>query len=389
MMNNVRVGIDARMYGDRFTGIGHYNVELTNRLFALTADRPGWEWRLYLAPREHAQWVATHGDRWPQVTAVVAAAKHYSVGEQTSLWWQLQREKCDLVHFTNFNGPVAYRGRKVVTIHDLTLAAHPPAGASGLKLGAYRGLITHMINTADCVVTVSDHTAKDVLGGELLNTKIDQSKVRAIKLGGPKRQVIDPTVVAEVRAKYGLGGRYVLYMGNWKPHKNLPRLVQAFDQLADTDLSLELVLTGKPTGEDCGTAAAIAQSAHRGRIKPLGYIDRGDIAAVMAGAAVYGFPSLYEGFGLPALDALAVGTPVAAAGVSSLPEVCGEAARYFDPLNVDEMAAVIGSVLNDNTVRRALTAAAERQLAQYDWGECAEVTLGVYEAVLEGETVKK
>jgi alpha-1,3-rhamnosyl/mannosyltransferase len=187
--------------------------------------------------------------------------------------------------------------------------------------------------------------------------------------------------VDRVRSRYGLEEEYVLYVGSNRPHKNVPRLVDAWSIFNRwSPFSRErrvLALAG------FGDRKGIAPRSDAGRVRYLGPIEESDLPGLYAGAAVFIFPSLYEGFGLPPLEAMACGAPVACSKAASLPEVVGSAAVTFDPENVCEIAAVIGLMLEDESFRRAIRRRGLQQAGRFTWEDTARKTLQLYREVLD------
>jgi glycosyltransferase involved in cell wall biosynthesis len=199
-----------------------------------------------------------------------------------------------------------------------------------------------------------------------------------------------------VRARYGLPGPYLLYVGTLHPRKNLVRLVQAFALLLDSLSSksaypisniqypvdnLQLVLAGQKGWLYDEILSQVRRLDLTGRVVLTGYVPEADLPALLSGALAFVFPSLYEGFGFPVLEAMACGTPVICSDVSSLPEVAGDAALLMDPEDVEALAAAIQRLVSDEELRRDLVARGYRQVQRFSWRHCAEEVLQVLEAV--------
>jgi len=175
---------------------------------------------------------------------------------------------------------------------------------------------------------------------------------------------------------------YILYVGNIKPHKNVGTLVEAFRQIADS-IPHDLVIVGKQTGL-ITVDRSVAESARGfgGRVRLTVEVPRSELEQYFAHAAAFVFPSLYEGFGFPPLEAMACGCPTVVSRAASLPEVCGDASLYFDPLSPTELAGVLVQVLSDPELRRDLIQRGRRQAAKFSWDRCTRETLAVMEGVL-------
>jgi glycosyltransferase involved in cell wall biosynthesis len=190
-------------------------------------------------------------------------------------------------------------------------------------------------------------------------------------------------VIAAVKARYGIAenGRYLLYLGTLQPRKNLTRLVEAFACLQAPTANLQLVLAGKKGWLYDDLFARVASLGLGGRVVFPGYIADGDKAALISGAAALVYPSLYEGFGLPVLEAMACGTPVLTSNGSSLPEVAGDAALLVDPLDVEAIAAGMSRLMEDADLRCSLVARGYVQASKFSWARAAQQVLEVLESV--------
>lgn len=367
----MRIGIDARMYGSFVTGIGVYVRELTKALFGLDAST---RFHLWLRPEEARRFSPPNS----RVTASALAVPWYSWREQLSLPRQISRERCDLVHFPNFNVPLGYRGKFVVTIHDLTPLRFPgPLQArSRFRRLAYRTVLRAALHNAAAIIAVSRHTADEI-------TAFDPQCRNRITVVYPG---LSPTFskpanhdkIQEQLQRYGVRQPYLFYTGVWRDHKNLPGLISAFKILLnDFRHDIQLVLGGSRENEDPRIAPLLA-TAPPDRIRIVGFISDQDLPLWYQGAAVTVIPSFNEGFGFNALESLACGTPVAASATTSLPEVVGDAARYFPPENPRAMASVIHEVLQPK-VRQELVLRAENVVTRYQWQTAARATHAIYQ----------
>lgn len=364
------------MFSDRFTGIGRYNFELTKRLFAQTElDGKPLEWVIFLNEPEYSQF-----DFAPHVTKVLVEAGHYSLAEQTRFLWRLWQAKCDLVHFTHFNLPLLYWRPFVVTIHDTTISFYPGKKMNTWyrKLG-YQLVIRNAVWRAKKIITVSQNTKDDVR--RLFKTKAE--KIEPIWIA-PATE-FTPSTQAEqdqVKKKFKLADRFLLYTGNWREHKNLPRLIEAFAEVKKQQPDLDLVITGKPDPHYPEVPERIQTLGLTGSVHLVGLVEFADLKALMGAATLYVFPTLYEGFGLPPLEAMQCETPVVASRIASVPEVCGEAVAYFDPQSVADMTAVIATMLCSSSTRTDLIKKGLERIKKFSWERCAEETFALYKAEL-------
>jgi glycosyltransferase involved in cell wall biosynthesis len=188
--------------------------------------------------------------------------------------------------------------------------------------------------------------------------------------------------VTRVRAQYGLGPRYMLAVGNLQPRKNLERLLGAFAILAPRFPEVQLALVGQKGWRGAELDSAVRRLGLESRVRLTGYVPDVDLADLYSGAEVFCYPSLYEGFGLPVLEAMACGAPVVTSTSSSLPEVAGEAAVLVDPTSVGELVRALGDVLSADGLRESLRRKGTERASNFSWQRTAALTAGVYDAVL-------
>ena len=279
-------------------------------------------------------------------------------------WWT--GSAVDVVHGTNFVTPPSSPAAEVVTVHDLTPFHHPEWASPATR--CFPAVLRRAVARGAHVHTPSAFVAAEVV--DLLG--VEPGRVHAVAHGVPSTpSASGPSPVR---------GRYVLALGTVEPRKDLPTLVRAFDGLAAGQPDLRLVLAGPPGWGEGALAAAVGRAAHADRIVRPGWVDPVDAAALLAGAAVLAFPSLYEGFGFPPLQAMAVGVPVVATRVGALPEVLGDGAHLVPPSDADALAEAMALVLSDDDVRAALVARGTLQASTYSWSACATGLASVYAA---------
>ena len=209
---------------------------------------------------------------------------------------------------------------------------------------------------------------------------VDERKIRVIHLGRDETlaPVKDAQVLAEVQARYGIAGRYVLYVGTLQPRKNLARVIEAFARAAAAPAfaGLQLVLAGKKGWLYDDLFAQVERMGLAGRVLFPGYIEDADLPALLSGATAFVFPSLYEGFGIPVLEAGACGVPVITSNTSSLPEVAGDAALLVDPHDVDAIAEAMNRLVTDAALRTELSRRGLANVQRFSWEKCAAGDVG-------------
>jgi glycosyltransferase involved in cell wall biosynthesis len=294
------------------------------------------------------------------------------------LW--LRKFRLDLMHFPHFNVPFLYRRPFVVTIHDLILLGHPTARATtlgpltfALKFLAYRFVIARGMRDARAVITVSESVRREILE-------------RFPFMRGRKIAVTYEAVAPSVESAEGSAPRaeavakpFLLYVGNAYPHKNLERLLAAFASFRKRGFGdRELVLVGSPDYFYDRLRHDTARLGLDANVTFFGRATDAELAALYRRAEAYVFPSLCEGFGLPPLEAMANGLPVASSDAAAMPEILGDAALYFDAKDPERIADALAEIVTDADLRARLTGKGRDRVAAYDWRDCAQKTLDVY-----------
>jgi glycosyltransferase involved in cell wall biosynthesis len=367
----VRIGIDARKLHD--FGIGTYIRNLLRQLARLDPDT---EYVLLSRP-EDRQALAALGENF---RSVLETAPNYSLSEQLKVPWALKREGVELFHAPHYVLPPLVSCRSVVTIHDCIHLMFPQYLPSRLALLYARASITMASKRATRVLTVSESSKRDILKF----VDVPAAKIDVIHNAYDDRFGVEPREedVVRVRDRYQLHDEFVLYAGNVKPHKNLARLIEAFHHVRNRGLDhLKLVLIGDEISKYAALRRAVHQHQLHKYVRFLGYLPEETLAVMYRLAAVFVFPSLYEGFGLPPLEAMASGTPVVTSNVSSLPEVAGDAAVLVDPYDPVAIADGIYDVLTDVSVRRDLRRKGVTRAHQFSWEASVRRVLDIYREV--------
>ena len=377
----MRIAIDGHpLLGMRF-GIGHYTDQLI-RALARADDHPRC---VVVLPRSINPFRAPPALSFggPNVELVVPGWWSGLIGRaRRRLGIQAPLEALvgpvDVFHATNYllTHPVQ-RAKRVVSIHDLTLILFPewhPAKrlrhmCAGLRASA---------EVADRIIAVSRSTKDDIVR----HLAVDPERVAVVPEGvDPSCRPLPRAEVEAALAPLGLVyGGYLLFLGTVEPRKNIGRLLDAVMK-AGADVG-PLVLAGADGWGNDELRPRIAELARRGRVRPLGYVPEALRPTLLGGARAFLYPSLYEGFGLPPLEAMACGTPVVTSDVSSLPEVVGDAALLIDPLDVDGLAGAIRRLWDDEALRRDLRARGLARAQEFTWERTARLTLEAYAAAV-------
>jgi glycosyltransferase involved in cell wall biosynthesis len=313
--------------------------------------------------------------------------KHLNVfRDRLFLRQELSRFNLDIVHFPS---PLQLsldfdignkRGRTIITLFDLTPAIFSREIFTGKRKAlefVYRFLLNSVRN-AEAILSISHNTKADIM--RILRIPGEKIKVVHLGIAGEFRSPVSSETAQKVRERYQLPSEFILYIGNFFPFKNLPRLFGALHLLeTENGITIPLVIGGSlhPFFR-AKMEQDIAEACLAGRVLLKGYIQQEDLPCIYHLARAFVYPSLYEGFGLPPLEAMACGTPVACSSTSSLPEIIGDAALTFDPLSMESIAEALRRILCDETVRVDLKAKAQVQAGKFTWEACARQTLELY-----------
>jgi glycosyltransferase involved in cell wall biosynthesis len=365
----VRIGIDTRKLHD--FGIGTYIRNLLRQLARQDRDT---EFVLLCRP-EDRQSLTCLGENF---RPVVETAGNYSFSEQVRVPFALRREGVALFHAPHYVLPPLVRCPSVVTIHDCIHLMFPQYLPSRVALAYARASIAIAARRATRIMTVSESSKRDIL--RFVDT--EPEKIDVIYNAYDERFGVEPLEqdVVRVRERFQLHDEFVLYAGNVKPHKNLERLIAAFDLVRRRGLDhLKLVIIGDEVSKYASLRRAVHAFQLHQFVRFLGYLPEETLAVLYRLAGVFVFPSLYEGFGLPPLEAMACGCPVACSQAASLPEVCGDAARYFAPDDPAAIAAAAAEVLAEPEPWRARGLA---RAAAFTWERSAQAHEAVYRELL-------
>ena len=311
---------------------------------------------------------------------VLAKSPIYSLGEQ----WEIARlaRHTQVLHSPHYNAPLLYRGNLVVTIHDLTHVTDPTFKRTLAARFYARPMFNFVARRADRIIADSEFTKQQIVE----HLAILPSKVVVVYLGVSDH--FSPhdrgQAVLRVSSLPDLKRPYILFVGNLKPHKNVRTLIHAFSQMrAHKDFDHQLLILGGDRKWKEGLVNECGKLGINDRVLFASHVPYEDLPSVYAAAEILVMPSFIEGFGLPVLEAMACGTPVVCARAASLPEVAGDAAEYFEPSSVDDLAVALERVLGSRELRETLRHKGLERVKLFSWHECARRTLDVYRQVLE------
>lgn len=372
----LRIGVDVTAMPSRRAGAGTYMYRLVQSLLRLETAHA---FVVFVRPADRDAW-GVAGEGTPHAIVPVPAAARVAtrlVWEQTRLPLLARRLRLDLLHSTHYTSPLALGVPSVVTFCDLTFVQRPEVHVPVKRL-LFPWLMRASVARARRLIAISESTRRDILAAY----DLDPARVVTVPLAaGPEWRPQAAERVREAAARYGLvPGSYLLHVGVLEPRKNVPRLVEAFARLAAARPGLVLVIGGKRGWMADPLDAAITAAGLGDRIRLLGYVPDGDVPPLVGGAAAFVYPSLYEGFGLPVLEAMACGAPVITTNVSAMPEVAGDGALLVAPDDTSALEVAIARVLDDRAFAAALGARAVAAAGRFSWTRCARETLDVYEA---------
>jgi glycosyltransferase involved in cell wall biosynthesis len=367
----MRVAIDARKLHD--FGIGTYIRNLLRQLARTDRETD----YVLLSTAADLDLAAQLG---PNFRTVLEPSPNYSLREQMHVPWLLRRERPDVFHAPHYVLPPAVGCRSVVTIHDCIHLMFPQYLPNKIAYAYARASMWAAVKRSDRILTVSEASKRDILHF----FDVAPEKIVVVYNAIDDHFWLTPPdeEVARVRERYQLDHQFILYVGNIKPHKNLVRLIEAFAALRRSGFDeLKLLIIGDEISKLPALRRAVHGHKLHKHVRFLGYVSDDTLRVLYRLASVFVFPSLYEGFGLPPLEAMASGTPVVTSNQSSLPEVTGDAAVLVDPYDVGSIVGGIRRVLSDPDFAAALRRRGPERAREFSWARSVDSTRTVYEQV--------
>lgn len=369
----MRIGIEGKVLSPAAAGIGRYCLNLLRSLAALGAADA--EFVLFTGPQTARDLAAELAEHWREQRSPLRSSVLRSL---ITLPRGIRRHGLDVFHGLDHVGLPWFggRGRCVVTVHDIMPLEHPEWFRLRHRW-VVRLALRRVLRRAEAIIVPSDCVRRDIVRRGLAG----EARIVVIPEGCERRfnAVPDPNAMERVAGKYRLPKRYVLFVGTLDPRKNLARLLGALARVEESGLSL--VVAGAP-----GWRADEIQARANGlglaeRVRFTGFVDEQDLPQLYRGAQLFAFPSLYEGFGLPLLEAMACGVPVVASNVSAMPEVAGDAALLVDPRSEEQLAEAISRVAVDDALRGRMRERGARRAAEFTWEQAARRTMEIYRRV--------
>src|SRR5438132_1662501 len=371
----MHIAIDAHSVGTQLAGNETYAVNLIEALAQIDQVN---QYTLYVT-RDEA--VARFADRWPNFQVKRTLPHTPLVRIPLTLSVELRRSPVDLLH-VQYTAPPFARCPIVSTIHDLSFE-HLPETFTRHSRAQLRLTVRRTARKAARILTLSEFSRRDIIETYAVNP----DRVLVTPAAAPARfaPVENETELKEIRERYRIKANYLLSLGSLQPRKNLARLIEAYaslQKLCSNDQLPQLVFAGKPGWLDDEIYRAAQRENRNESIKFIGYVPEKDLPALYSGAICFVYPSFFEGFGLPVLEAMQCGTAVIAGNRTSLPEVTGEAALLFDPFDSGALAEAIGRVVDKPGYREELRVKGLERARAFSWTTTAKLTLQAYEEAL-------
>lgn len=370
-MTTLKIGIDSTPLLGQRSGVGHY----TSRLLRSLMQTTNWEYLLYsnrpLQPLPHPLNTATQSRQYFPTSRWVWM--------QTILPSIIRRSQPALCHFTNALAPLWQPQPYVLTIHDASLFTHSQYHPRARRL-TMKTLLPIVARRASALITVSQHAQQDI--AQALN--IPPEKIHVIYEASAEhfQPITNPAELQRVRRTHNLPQQFILYVGTIEPRKNLHRLLRAFHNARRAGYPHHLVLAGPRGWMMDDFEQEIESLGLNNVVHYLGYVPTNDLPSLFSLATLFAFPSLYEGFGLPPLEAMACGTPVLTSNRSSLAEICGDAAHLINPECEDCLTRGLTDLLDDADYRHSLSQRGLARAQTFSWERTARETAQVYNQVI-------
>lgn len=373
----MKIGIITDFVDGKHGGIGVYTNNLIKKLNEIDSKN-----QYYLIHHSSIQMPVYNVNKEIPI-------KKYSLSKGSWIFWRYiyaplklkSMSELDIVHDPYEIGPMSFKMpfKKIITIHDLTPILFPNTFSLTTVL-LHKLLLKKTLYTADKIITDSKSTKEDLI----FYFKIPDEKIKIIPLGvDEKFKLIDSSTVRKFKNNYNLDFPFILYVGTLEPRKNIPTLLKAFSILRSRNLNYKLVIAGEKGWKYKAIFDTISDLNLQNDVIFTGYVSDDDLPLLYNAADLFVYPSLYEGFGLPPLEAMACGTPVITSNTSSLPEVVGDAGILLDPVDIEGLANSIHNVLFDNELKQNIVRKGLERSKMFNWEKCARETLFAYTSIFE------
>lgn len=366
----MKVAFNGLLIDNHRTGVGNYGLNLIQALVQESVGK-NIDYRFYLQKCIKVDF----NDRVIQKSNYKYPAKRL-FDEQFLLPFEYR--KADVIHYIDYGSAFANLKKPFIcTIHDLSFYEHPETYSLPRRM-IRALLLPYSLKNAQKIVAVSNHTKNDLIR----HFPNIEDKIVIIHSGiTPIETTADGKKIAAVKRKFRIQGKYILAVGTLEPRKNIVRTIEAFGILTRKIENLSLVLVGNPGGAYKNVQSAMTQYADKGTIIITGYVNQTDLAHLYRGAKAFVYPSLYEGFGFPPLEAMSCGVPVVVSRSASLPEIVGNAGFYVDPYDVGNIAEGIYQVLSDGLLRQNLITLGRERFRKFTWSKTAKKIIALHQEI--------
>ena len=363
--------VDAHMVGNRETGNETYVVNLLAALNEIVDSKLG----AIIDPKLQlpSLWNETAFDKIPLQTTGNWQRLLTGIPRICNHW------QADLLHIT-YIAPFTRQCPLVVSVHDVSFKIFPKYFSPRDRL-LFKTLLPLSLKRATAIITLSQHAKNEILH----YFPFLKGKVYAIPLAASNsfKKLSDQKRVENVLAKYGVSTPFIMAVGNLQPRKNLVHLIKAFAKVAEQEKNYQLVIIGKEQWQSSEVFKMVEALDLRSQVLFPGYVSDPDLVCFYNAAALFVYPSVYEGFGLPILEAMSCGTPVVTSNISSMPEVAGEAALLVNPHDINEISDAISRIISDSQFADELSSRGQKKAANFSWLNTASKTIDVYKSVLD------
>lgn len=375
----VRIAIDFRSTIGQPAGIGRFTNNLVKQIALLDSRNKYILYSFYpkMPNKEIKEFIKKHPNLSLKTHPVPGRVMRY-LWDYFKIPIEFSIGEVDIIHIMDFLIPKIKKARLIVTVHDISSILFPQWHTRYTRRWV-KDRIHLAKENAHKIIVDSVHTKKDLV--QRLDVSEDLITVIYGGVGEQFQPIKNQGVLNRVRERYNIKDKYLLFLGTLEPRKNIPGLIKAFHKIKNGFLNYQLVIAGKRGWKFQEIFKTVGELRLEDKVIFTGYLPEEDTPSLYSGAQAFVYPTLYEGFGFPPLEAMACGTPVITSNLSSLPEVMGEAGILIDPNNIDELSRAIESVLSNEDLKRELRAKGLRQAAKFSWKRCAQETLKVYQEV--------
>ena len=372
----MKIGIDISLTIGEKAGVGYYTANLVEALAKIDKTN---QYLLYpffyyiyhadfkTAVAPHQKNFHLHHEKIPK--KIIDLLWHSPVPKK----WILG--KVDILHSTTFCAPGDHSGKLIVTIHDISFVTLPECHTEANRQHCLNGTLD-AVRYADCIISISNHGKQELVK----YFHADPDKIVVTHLAA--KDIFAPCGMEEqnrVIEKYGISRDFIFTVGSFEPRKNIGTLVRAYMNLPENVKNQHPLVIAGGKGWLNSEVDTLIKSQASDRVRRIGYVDEKDLPALYSAAAVFVYPSLYEGFGLPVLEAMSCGVPVITSNTSSMPEISGDAALLFDPTDVRQLTTLLLEVMGNENLRKALSRKGTDRAGQFSWEKTARATLKIYE----------